>query len=257
MKRPIALALALGGALCLILAACGRGDREVDAKGVEPDAWPSPPSVRAVLLDGQTLVIRGVASPAGRVVLRQEAGEGYAVTADNQGRFEIRLPRPSGDLILAPELQVGQDAAEAPQTLVVLGQGAGPAALLRPGMTALRLTGGGALSAVDSDGAVLIAGGRAPAGSTVQIAAGGQTLQAVADTGGQWTRMLGPVTGPQRIVVNGRDYDYPGAVASAGGAHVSMRAGRGWRIAWSLPGGARQSTWLPDADDSPIVNQTG
>ncbi|RZJ83980.1 MAG: hypothetical protein EON88_27900 [Brevundimonas sp.] len=249
MKRPIALTTALGAALCLTLAACGRGDAEADAKGVEPDAWPSPPAVRAVLLDGRTLVIRGVSSPGGRVVLRQAAGEGFAVTADDQGRFEIRLPRPAGDLILAPELQIGQDAAEAPQTLVVLGQGAGPVALLRPGQAAQRLNGGGALGAVDSDGAVLVAGGRAPAGSTVQIEAGGRSLQVVADAAGQWTGMLGTATGPQRIVIDGRGYDYPGAVSTSGGAPVSMRAGQGWRIVWSLPGGAGQSTWLPDLDD--------
>ena len=188
------------------------------------------------MLDGQTLVIRGVASPAGRVVLRQEAGAGYAVTADDQGRFEIRLARPPGDLILAPELQVGQDAAEAPQTLVVLGQGAGPVALLRPGQAAQRLNGGGALSAVDSDGAALVAGGRAPAGSTVQIEAAGRSLQAIADASGRWTQLLGPVTGPQRIVVNGQGYDYPGAVSATRGPPVSMRAGQGWRITWSLPG---------------------
>lgn len=252
MKRPIALAL------CgvLMLAACGRGDDAAETKGVEPDSWPAPPAVRTVILEGTTLVIRGVSSPAGRVVLRQDAGPGYAVTADTEGRFEIRLPRPTTDLVLAPELQVGQHAAEAPETLVVLGEGAGPAALLRPGASARRLGGLGALDSIDSDAGVLIAGGRAPAGSAVQIEASGRRLQAVADAGGEWTQILGPATGPQRIVVGGQPYDYPGAVSGSGGV-TAMRAGDGWRVVWTLPGGAGQSTWLPDQGDSPIVNQTG
>ena len=253
MKRPIAFAL------CGVLAlgACGRGDDSSAAKGVEPDSWPAPPAVRTVVLEGTTLVIRGVSSPAGRVVLRQDAGQGYAVTADAEGRFEIRLPRPSTDLVFAPELQVGQDAAEAPETLVVLGQGAGPVALLRPGASARRLGGLGALDSIDSDGGVLVAGGRAPAGSTVQIEAGGQQLQAVADARGEWDQILGSATGPQRVVVSGQPYDYPGAVSASGGGVTAMRAGGGWRVVWTLPGGAGQSTWLPDQGDSLTVNQTG
>ena len=55
---------------------------------------------------------------------------------------------------------------------------------------------------------------------------------------GGWSLAVDGV-GPRRIVVEGDVFGYPG-----GG--VAGRAGEGWRVDWTAPDGARQSTWLPD-----------
>ena len=250
MKRRIALSLWLIAAGSpLALAACGPGEGDKAQAPVEggsqDQGWAAPPTIQSASLEGGALVIRGAAPPDGRVVLRGAAGAGFAAAADEAGRFEIRIPRPTGHMIFTPELQLGQDAAEAPDSLALIDGGQGAAALLRTGAPARRLDGAGLLGAVDSDGRAVVAGGRAPAGAATTLQIDGRTVTAAVGRDGRWSALLGPAGGPMRITVGGRTYLYPGG---GGAGPLAERAGTGWRVRWTAAGGAAQVTWLPDRD---------
>lgn len=245
MKRPICGRAALLS-VAASLAACGpdaapQGPSE--PASAERSGWTRPPDVLAVREAPGGLIFSGEAEPGGRVVLRSESGAAYAAAADRRGRFEIRMAAPSGDLLLRPETQVGQDAVPSPDRLLILAGGQGPIAVLRPGGPTRRLDPAPALGAVDSDGRMRLASGRAD--GLVSVQAGGSSLDVTPDASGRWSVMLRPSDSPDQIQVGGARFDWPGEGAAGTSLSVS-RAGEGWRIGWSGPGGARQSTWLPD-----------
>jgi hypothetical protein len=180
-------------------------------------------------------------------VLRGESGAAYAAAANDQGRFEIRMAVPSGDLLLRPETQVGQDAAPSPDRLLILAGGRGPLAILRPGGATRRLDAAPALGAVDSDGGARLASGRVQTPATpLVVATGGETVRVTPDAAGRWSLMLTPAGGSDEIRVDGQTFLWPGVGGSGEGLQVE-RAGQGWRIGWPGPSGGRQTTWLPDA----------
>ena len=244
MKRAIlsmAAALLAGG-----VAGCSPSPPERTAGDAQAERdWARPPVIERAERNGSALAISGVADPEARVVLRGDDGAAFAATADSRGGFEIRLPAPSGHLLLRAETQVGQDAAPSPERLLVLAGGRGPIAVLRPGGPTRRLDAAPALGAIDSDGRMRLASGRAPAGTAaVEVQGGGETVQVVPEAGGRWSVILAARDGPDRIRVAGRDFPWPGEAAGSGDLAVE-RLEAGWRIRWAGPGGAAQTTWLP------------
>lgn len=227
-----------------LLAACS--DERADPKTGAAEAatgWAAPPRVEAVRRTPSGLTVTGQASPGARVVLRGGDGMAFAASADDAGRFDIRMVAPSGDVLLTPETQTGQDSAPAPEQLLIVAGGQGPIAMLAAGAPSRRLDGDGALGSVDSDGRMLALSGRGPAGQPVRISLNGRpAAMPTADAAGRWTAVVGP-SGATRIGVGEAAFDYPGAVEVGSGA---SRAGSGWRIGWSIPAGGRQTTWLPD-----------
>jgi hypothetical protein len=245
MKRAMC-GKALPGMLAATIAACSpEAPTPAAARPdtVTPTGWTRPPAVLAARKAPGGLIFTGEAEPGGRVVLRSETGAAYAVVADRQGRFEIRMAAPTAPLFLRPETQVGQDAVPAPERLLILAGGEGPIAVLRPGGPTRRLDAAPALGAVDSDGQMRLASGQARGPVTVQ--ANGTALTVTPDRSGRWSVMLRPSTAAERIVVGAVSFDWPGE-APAGGAQAVARAGAGWRVSWTGAGGARQTTWLPD-----------
>lgn len=208
-------------------------------------AWDQPPRIDGVVRQGEAVIVRGTAGPGSRVVLRGMDGSATAAAADGQGRFEIRLAVPAGDVLLTPEVQNGEVGAPSPERLVILT--GGPIALLSPGEPARRLDPAGPLDAVDADGLVMVLGGRV-AGAQPAVTIDGAAMPVTASRAGRW-RLTANAVGAAPITVNGRDYLFPGAGAQASGAggFGVTRAGSGWRVDWSIPPSARQSTWLPDA----------
>jgi hypothetical protein len=68
------------------------------------------------------------------------------------------------------------------------------------------------------------------------------------DATGRWSLVLAPSTGPDEIRVGGQAFTWPGDGSGSVEAGTRVeRAGAGWRVVWSGPGGGRQTTWLPDA----------
>ena len=251
MKRAMFGKAAIAALLCLANAACSPPAPVAAEKARVPaaaGAWTRPPMIRSVRRIPGGLVFSGQAEPGARVVLRSESGPAHAAAADDQGGFEIRVIDPAGDLFLRPETQVGQDAAPAPERLLIVAGGRGPVAILRAGGATRRLDRAPALGAVDSDGRMRLVSGSAPAGAPVDLQAGGESGRATPDASGRWSRVLPPSAGPEEIRVGGRAFIWPGE--GAGGAEAGTRverAGAGWRVVWSGPAGGRQTTWLPDA----------
>lgn len=245
MKRRISVAIvAMLLAPGAMLAACSRSDGgPTGAAGAEKAApWVRPPLIDGVLQDAGGLIVRGAADPNARVVLRAPEVAAVAANADGAGRFELRLPPLHGDVRLTPEVQVGEDAAVSPETLVVIQGGAGPVALIAAGQPTRRLDGSGVLDAVDSDGTALIVSGAAT-GRPPAVAIGGVSVNVAPAARGRWRAMAGR-SGGASIMVDGQTFDYPGEGGERG--FSVTRAGQGWRIVWPVQPEGRQSAWLPD-----------
>jgi hypothetical protein len=252
MKRAM-LGKATAMLICVANAACTSPAPQAADKAEPPataGGWTRPPMIGAVQRVSGGLVFSGRAEPGVRVVLRSDSGPAHAAAADDQGRFEIRMTAPAGDLVLRPETQVGQDAAPAPERLLIVAGGRGPVAILRAGGATRRLDRAPALGAVDSDGRMRIVSGRsASAGVPIELQAAGESGRVTPEPSGRWSLVLMPSAGPDEIRVDGRTFVWPGEGARRADEGTQVeRAGNGWRVVWSGPAGGRQTTWLPDAE---------
>lgn len=241
--KPLLLLLASLG----LAAACSQ--RPADAPPATASealsGWAQPPRIQTVTRAQGAVTVTGLAAPGARIVLRGADGAAFAASTDEAGRFDIRIGAPDHDLLLIPETQTGQDAAPAPERLLIVGGAQGPVVMLAPGSAGRRLDGAGALGAVDSDGRMLALSGRAQPGQSVSVTLNGRAVAvAQADATGHWSAVAAPAGGPARLEVGGSVYDYPG---EDGAGAIAARAGAGWRLAWDVPSGGRQVTWLPDA----------
>ena len=256
MKRAMFGKAAMAAMACVASAACSPAPApqlETPSVQVAGGGWTRPPMIRSVQRVPAGLIFTGQAEPGARVVLRSDSGPAYAAAADDRGEFQIRMTAPAGDLLLRPETQVGQDAAPAPERLLIVAGGSGPMAILRAGGATRRLDRAPAVSAVDSDGRMRLVSGRStPGGPPIDLQAGGETGRVTPDASGRWSLVLTTSAGPDEIRVGGRTFIWPGEGArgeSAGNTgHRVERAGVGWRVVWSGPAGGRQTTWLPDAE---------
>lgn len=242
-------------AFSLPLAACSPApERGLDAAPPEDAArgWSRTPQIDQVRRDGGDLVFTGMAEGGARVVLRNDADAAFAAVADSEGKFEIRLAAPRGDLWLRPETRTGQTAAVSPDLLVIIAGGQGPVVLLRPGSATRRLAGGPALGAIDSDGRIRrLSGLVAPGSPGLEISVDGAPLMVMPDSEGRWNAVTAPDTRFQTVTVEGQVFNWPGDGAGAEGRSIE-RAGDGWRIRWPLDGG-HQTIWLPDSDSAPML----
>ena len=239
MKRRIASSLAAVAAL--FVAGCGE-QAQPEADTAPETGWVMSPEIDAVASSGRELIVRGHASPLGRVVVSGAGDLAYAVGADAQGVFELRVPRPAKDTLFVVEARVGQEGFPAPYRLLIGADPQAPIALLAVGAPTQRLDGGYGLDAVDTDGRAALVSGRAAPGAEVVIE-GGVERRVTADEAGRWRLAgLGDGTTPIRIA----DVSYAPAPGGTAQPDTLERAGAGWRIAWSGPGGGRQSTWFPD-----------
>lgn len=242
MKRPILPILILG------VLAVSTGCRERPAPEartvLQPDDWSMPPRIESVTVRGGDLSLRGRSAPSGRVAVGDAGGQAYAVAADGEGRFELRIPRPARDTLFVVEGRAGQIAYPAPYRLLVAADPLGPIALVSIGAPTLRLDPGPSLDSVDTDGRATFLSGRARAGSAVIVGAGGER-GVTANREGRWTTAAGSNAGP--IQVAGRTYSPPSVLpATIGSLEV---VADGWQIRWEAPDGARQTTWFPDAHE--------
>lgn len=239
MKRPIVQTLSgpFAAMAVLALAACGEPAAPVIETPPSTD-WVMSPEIDAVSGAGRELIVTGHASPLGRVVIKGAGDLAYAVAADRDGRFELRLPRPARDTLFQVEARTGETSLPAPYRLLIGSSPAAPTALLAIGAPTRRLDPGPGLDAVDSDGRAAFLSGRGAPDASVEV--GGRAV--VADATGRW-RLAGAGNGGAVVAVAGQTYS---PLPAGGTPDVLERAGRGWRIAWTSPGGGRQTTWFPD-----------
>ena len=243
MKRRIAstLPVALAGAALLAAAGCGQ-QAQPEAEATPETSWVMSPDIDEVVSSGRELIVRGQASPLGRVVVSGAGDLAYAVGADAEGRFELRVPRPAQDTLFQVEARVGQEGFPAPYRLLIGADSRAPIALLAIGAPTQRLDGGPGLDAVDTDGTAALVSGRAAPEAEV-VVEGSVQRTVTADKAGRW-RLAGLGDGAAPIRVS--TVAYSPAPGGAAAPDTLERAGDGWRIAWSSPGGGRQSTWFPD-----------
>jgi hypothetical protein len=255
-----AMKRAMFGKAAIVVLLCGAGvacspppvPAEKAEAPVAVGGWTRPPTIRAVQRVPGGLMFTGQAEPGARIVLRSESGPAHATVADDEGRFGIRIAAPTGDLLLRPETQLGQDAAPSPERLLILAGGRGPVAILRAGGATQRLDRAPPLGAVDSDGRMRLVSGRsAPGGAPVRLEAVGEVGEVTPDAAGRWSLVLAPSTGPDAIRVGDRVFTWPGEATGPGADGSPMRverAGTGWRVVWRGPAGGQQTTWLPDSE---------
>ena len=243
MKRPIAstLSATLAVLAALTISACGE-QAQPAAETAQESGWVMPPEIDAVASSGRELIGHGQAAPLGRVVVSGAGDLAYAVGADAEGRFELRVPRPAYDTLFLVEARVGQAGFPAPYRLLIGADPSAPIALLAIGAPTQRLDPGSGLDAVDTDGrAAFVSGRAAPRGAVVLEGSVQRTV--TADEAGRW-RLAGSGDGSTPVTIDGRAYaPAPGGTTTA---ETLQRAGAGWSIAWSSPGGGRQATWFPD-----------
>lgn len=244
--RSAALVAGLSVLAASVVAGCGQPARP-QAEAAPDTGWVMPPEIDEAVASGRELIVRGRASPLGRVVVSGAGGLAYAVGADTEGRFELRVPRPAQDTLFVVEARVGQEGFPAPYRLLIGADPQAPIALLAIGAPTRRLDAAPGLDAVDTDGRGAMVSGRSAPKAQVVIE-GGMERRARADDTGRW-RLAGSGDGTTPIRVGGFPYaPAPGGAAKPG---TLERAGAGWRIAWSSPGGGRQSTWFPDRAETP------
>ncbi len=245
MKRRIFT----GGMLALVIGAAGCSAPEglTAPEPARSGGWVTPPMIDSVARGPTSLIVRGRAAPMGRVVLRGAGETAYAAGADDQGRVELRIQPPAVDTLFVVETRNGQDAAPAPQRLLVSRDPAGPIALLAAGAPTRRLDRDGALDVVDSDGRALLASGRAAPGTSVSVAVGGgAATEALTGDDGRWSLMLAASGGaPVDITVAGRRYRYPGPGAAPTEGFALEAVEGGWRASRRLSPASRQSSWFP------------
>lgn len=239
MKRPIAKTLIIVAAL--VASGCGQPISPTATDAPAQDGWVMSPTIDAVTSLGSSLSISGQAAPLGRVVISGPGGQAYAVGADDQGRFDLRVPRPGRDTLFLVEARAGQLSYPAPYRLLLAAEPSGPVGLLSLGAPTRRLDPGGGLDAHDSDGTAAFLSGRATPGVAVAVVAG-EARMVTAGPDGRWAVAL-PDAGLGLVSVGALSYAPPVGPAPDGSLE---RSGAGWRISWSGPGGARQTTWFPD-----------
>ncbi|MDB5420137.1 MAG: hypothetical protein JWR59_84, partial [Brevundimonas sp.] len=211
----------------------------------EASAWVTTPMIQAAERAGDGLILRGVTAPSGRVVVRASGGVAYATSADNQGRFVLRIGAPAADTLFVVETQNGQEAAPAPYRLLMTRDPGGPIALLTPGGPSLRLDGAGPLDVIDSDGRALLASGRVAPGGTVALAMDDGVERSLgAGPDGRW---VAPMARASSVTVGGHRYESPAPGGGAASAPLSVTATSGGNlVVWTTTRGAAQSSWFPN-----------
>lgn len=254
--RPVFTALVLAGLVSL--AACADGP-EAPARAVQDEAaYAMPPVVSAVARQGDgSLVVSGTATADERIRLVDLSGRTHGTTADAEGAFSLALPaNETGDHLLSLTVQRAGRAVSSDGWLFAPRAAPQRAVMLRPGAASLPIGAAPLLAVVDHDGGGGVAlSGRAEAGATVEIGLDGQPRGAVvAGPDDLWSTSLvleGP-TGSHLFTVasSGRRESVTIPLSASDPAQpveVSILDGA-IRVAWRLPGGGAQTTWIIPAD---------
>lgn len=265
--------LAVPLALCLMLAACGRGGsawRPADAPAPptpEESGYLRPPLIlTAQRAAGGGVVLTGRSGPQVRVRLSSPPpnSTAYGATARDNGEWSIITPdSPDIGLFGVAEELAGRDVQS--EGYVAVLPRPGPAgALLRAGGGASVLSGpapaGVKIAAVDYDGsgATVVSGLARPGAPTRLFIDGAAAGEARVNDRGRFSISSGAILKPgdHDIRVECADQsasakfslDHPRTIS--GLPYHGERTPAGWRIDWLTPGGGEQTTLIFDAAES-------
>ncbi len=227
--------------------------------GHAPSGYVTPPLVTAVNgQPGGAITITGVAAPETRIRGETPDHRGYGATSDKAGRFTLEAPPTTTPLLIAVyEEQDGGRPVSADGYLFVPPDAPGRAVLLRAGAPSrpLRSSGPGALIAVtdfDAGGGGAVSGLAAP-GAEVDVSIdGGAMVRAHADTQGVYAvrlgadKPLGAGAHGVRVTTGGQTVERSLDFSTSATTQLfnAVRMPDGWRVAWTLPGGGVQSTFI-------------
>lgn len=245
--------IAIATAACLI-GACSQDPTQTTDSELTQPAYAAPPVASAVEVSSQGgLTVRGQAGPDERVRLIQMDGTAHGVTAGGDGAFAIVVPG-----VTATNLLFNLSVERAGQSVSSDGWLFSPAAaptravMLRAGGASRPVGAAPLLATIDMDpgGGVALAG-RAEPGAMVSINIDGQARgRAEAGEDGVWFMVLTSAVpaGPHTLVARAGEEEARAelnlAPSRPEGALETVAVPSGVRIAWGLPGGGSQTTWV-------------
>ena len=223
---------------------------------VAPDApaYASPPVALRVLDDGSgTITVQGLAGPDERVRLIQMNGIAHGVTADSAGAFTISVPGSvDADRLFNLSVERAGQSVSSDGWLYSPASAPERSVMLRVGGASLPVGDAPLLAVVDMDGGGGVAlAGRTEPDATVRVAVDGQSVgSAKAGTDGRWFMVLSAAISPGSHQLSATVGDHREQrdvnlifVRPTGPLEATTVDGA-TRVAWALPGGGSQATWI-------------
>lgn len=249
MMRVLAIAAWAG----VLLAACSPDAAPTDVAPAAP-AYAAPPVAHRVQADGSgAITVIGRAGPDERVRLIQMDGTAHGVTADAAGVFAVTVPGGAdADRLFNLSVERAGQSVSSDGWLFSAAIAPARAVMLRVGGASLPVGAAPLLAVVDMDaGGGVAMSGLAQAGEMVRVAVDGQMRgQVRAGPDGRWFTVLAATVTPgehQVTVTVGerREQRLLSLVpVRSNGALETAQVDGAVRVAWALPGGGSQTTWI-------------
>jgi len=218
------------------------------------------PRLTATTLLDRSFSVKGVAAKGARIRLSSPEGQAFGTTADDQGVWQIDVPRnaagPQQALLFGLSEDIEGRIIQAEFYVALLPDPQVPVVLLRAGTGAQTLFHGAsfAITTADFDGAgALTVSGFAPAGKPIKASLNGSaTIESFAGQDGRFSVGLpssAPTVMRQIQILSGMDQrtlrvDVSAHRLPAGTLADTTRLASGWRIDWTTPSGGIQTTFV-------------
>jgi len=218
------------------------------------------PRLTATTLSDRSFSVKGIAAKGARVRLSSPEGQAFGTTADDQGVWQIDVPRnaarPQQALLFGLSEDIEGRIIQAEFYVALLPDPQVPVVMLRAGTGAQTLFNGAAfaITTADFDGAGgLTVSGFAPAGKPVKASLEGSgAIETFAGQDGRFSLGLAPSTpavARQIEIQSGVDHRTLSLDVSAHRLPAvtladTTRLVGGWRIDWTTPSGGVQTTYI-------------
>lgn len=199
------------------------------------------------------ITVAGRAGPDERVRINQLDGTAHGVTADSAGLFSVSIPAPTPtNRLFNLSVERAGRSVSSDGWLFSPAQNPARSVMLRIGGASLPVGPAPLLAVVDMDaGGGVALSGRAAEGATVSVSIDGQARGTVrVGPDGRWFTVLSATVAPgsHQILVTAGDQRNQRELSlvpqpSPGTLDVAEVEGA-VRIAWALPGGGNQTTWI-------------
>ncbi len=218
------------------------------------------PRLTATTLLDRSFSVKGSAAKGARIRLSSPEGQAFGTTADDQGVWQIDVPRsaarPQQALLFGLSEDIEGRIIQAEFYVALLSDPQVPVVLLRAGTGAQTLANGTvfAITTADFDSAGgLTVSGFAPAGKPIKASLDGSgAIETFAGQDGRFSLGLAPSTpavARQIEIQSGIDQrtlslDVSAHRLPAGTLADTTRLVGGWRIDWTTPSGGVQTTYI-------------
>lgn len=218
------------------------------------------PRLTATILSDRSFSVTGVAAKGARIRLSSPEGQAFGTTADDQGVWQIDVPRNAAMAQKAMLFGLSEDIEgriiQAEFYVALLPDPQVPVVLLQAGTGAQTLSQGAAFAITTADfdrAGGLTVSGFAPAGKPITASLDGSgAIDTFAGQDGRFSLGL-PGSAPTMVrqiqILSGMDrralrLDVSVPRLPAGALAVTTRLASGWRIDWTTPSGGVQTTYI-------------